>query len=181
MLTPKQQAVARQRAITMLGESGVTVTPEEQAHLEIADFGLSRLEELGLQLLVYMNSDRYCAKELILFPRQTCPQHLHPSVHGKPGKEETFRCRKGTVFLYVPGEQSTVPSCTVPADKQSHFTVWHEIRLNAGQQYTIPPSTYHWFQAGDQGAIVSEFSSPSMDEFDVFSDPEISRFTQISD
>jgi hypothetical protein len=23
----------------------------------------------------------YCAKELVLFPRQTCPEHKHPLIH----------------------------------------------------------------------------------------------------
>jgi D-lyxose ketol-isomerase len=42
-------------------------------------------------------------------------------------------------------------------------------------QYTIPPNTLHWFQAGEGGAIVSEFSSMSVDEKDVFTDPNIVR------
>ncbi|MFL5665945.1 MAG: D-lyxose/D-mannose family sugar isomerase, partial [Ktedonobacteraceae bacterium] len=39
----------------------------------------------------------------------------------------------------------------------------------------------HWFQAGDEGAIVSEFSSPSYDEFDQFIDPRIYRFTKVAE
>ena len=37
------------------------------------------------------------------------------------------------------------------------------------------PDTLHWFQAGVEGAIVSEFSTRSRDETDVFSDPRIVR------
>ena len=37
------------------------------------------------------------------------------------------------------------------------------------------PDTLHWFQAGPEGAIVSEFSTQSRDELDVFSDPLIVR------
>ena len=37
----------------------------------------------------------------------------------------------------------------------------------------------HWFQAGDEGAIVSEFSTRSRDEFDIFTDPRIRRATII--
>ncbi|MEN6311955.1 MAG: D-lyxose/D-mannose family sugar isomerase, partial [Acidobacteriota bacterium] len=33
----------------------------------------------------------------------------------------------------------------------------------------------HWFQAGDKGAVVSEFSSTSIDERDLFTDPHIRR------
>ena len=44
---------------------------------------------------------------------------------------------------------------------------------------TIPPDTLHWFQAGAEGAVVSEFSSTSIDEADVFTDPDIQRSTRI--
>jgi D-lyxose ketol-isomerase len=53
--------------------------------------------------------------------------------------------------------------------------VFHEVRLRPGEQYTIPPDTLHWFQAGDDGAVVSEFSTRSRDEFDVFTDPAVER------
>ena len=55
------------------------------------------LAQTGLELVVYVNNDRYCAKELVLFPRQTCPEHRHPRVAGDPGKRETFRVRRGVV------------------------------------------------------------------------------------
>jgi len=57
--------------------------------------------------------------------------------------------------------------------------VWHEIELRPGEQHTIPPNTLHWFQAGDEGAVVSEFSTMSMDEIDVFTDGRIARATVI--
>jgi D-lyxose ketol-isomerase len=59
--------------------------------------------------------------------------------------------------------------------------VFHELILDPGEQYTIPPNTLHWFQAGDQGAIVSEFSSISRDDIDIFTDPRIRRIPEIAD
>ena len=56
-----------------------------------------------------------------------------------------------------------------------HIPGLDEIVLAPGEQYTIPPDTLHWFQAGAEGAIVSEFSTQSRDELDVFSDPQIVR------
>ena len=53
--------------------------------------------------------------------------------------------------------------------------------LNPGEQYTILPNTLHWFQARQDGAIVSEFSSTSRDNSDVFSDPRIRRIPEIPD
>ena len=139
----------------MLDEAGIVLTPGERESIEIADFGLGRLEEIGLQIVVYVNTDRVCAKELVLFPQQRCPEHRHPRVEGEPGKEETFRVRRGTVHLHVDGAG--------------------EILLEPGEQYTVPPDTLHSFEAGDEGAIVSEFSTTSRDALDVFTDPGIAR------
>jgi D-lyxose ketol-isomerase len=148
-------AEARERSAAMLVDAGIVLTAAERDAIEVTDFGLGRLEEIGLQIVVYVNTERVCAKELVLLPRQTCPEHRHPPVAGDPGKEETFRCRLGTVHLHVEGENA--------------------IRLEPGEQFTIPPDTLHWFQAGEEGAIVSEFSTRSRDESDVFSDPRIVR------
>ena len=51
--------------------------------------------------------------------------------------------------------------------------------MTPGEQYTISPDTLHWFQAGDEGAIVSEFSSTSSDEADIFTDPRAQRLPVI--
>ena len=146
---------ARERAATMLADAGIILTPLEREQIEVADFGLGRLDEVGLQIVVYVNTDRVCAKELVLFPHQRCPEHRHPPVDGEPGKEETFRVRRGVVHLLVESAG--------------------EIVLAPGEQYTIPPNTLHSFQAGDEGAIVSEFSTTSRDGLDVFTDPQIVR------
>ncbi len=152
------------------------LTPDEVARIEIADFGLGDLDRLGLELITYINTERVCAKDLVLFPRQTCPEHRHPPVGDDPGKEETFRCRWGEVYVYLPGPAVPTPAATVPSGRAgSHFTVFSEYILYPGDQVTIPPDTLHWFQAGDEGAVVSEFSTRSRDELDVFTDLDIVR------
>jgi len=180
VLTQTQIESARRRSLEYLAKAGIVLTPQEAANIEVADLGLGDLERTGLQLVVYINTERCCAKELILFPRQTCPEHKHPPVNGQPGKEETFRCRWGTVYLYVEGPPVTHPQAEPPAEKSQFYTVWHEVVLNPGDQYTIVPGTLHWFQSGDEGAVVSEFSTRSTDEFDVFTDPELKRQTVVS-
>lgn len=179
MITRKQFKEAQRRAARMLKEAGIVLTKKERENIEVADFGLSDLEHFGLQIVVYVNTERCCAKELVLFPYQICPEHLHPDINGQLGKEETFRCRRGRVYLYVPGERTSEPKAKIPASRLRYFTVWHEIILNPGDQYTLLPNTLHWFQAGGGGAIVSEFSTRSVDERDVFTDPEIKRATLV--
>jgi D-lyxose ketol-isomerase len=168
---------ARVRAAEVLAGAGIALTRTELEEIEIADFGLSQLEEVGLEVVVYVNTDRVCAKELVMFPRQLCPEHKHPPFEGTPGKQETFRCRTGTVYLYTEGEPTPDPSAQVPKD--GVFNVWNEIVLRPGDQFTIQPNTLHWFQAGDEGAIVSEFSTESRDELDIFSDSRIQRATVV--
>ena len=177
MLTQQQLQNAQARARAYLERAGIILTPDESENIEVADFGLGELETTGLELVVYINTERVCAKELVLFPRQTCPEHRHPPIEDAPGKEETFRCRQGLVYLYVEGTATNNPAARLPPGREHTYTVWHEIMLQPGQQYTIPPDTLHWFQAGDEGAIVSEFSTRSRDEFDIFTDKDIRRAT----
>jgi D-lyxose ketol-isomerase len=179
MIKQSEVQRAQGRALEMLRRAGIVLTPAEAQRIEVAEMGLGELERTGLELVVYINNERYCAKELVLFPRQTCPEHRHPPVTGAPGKMETFRCRWGKVWLYVPGKPTPARQARVPAGSEEYYTVRHEIKLNPGDQYTIPPDTLHWFQAGDEGAIVSEFSSTSRDESDVFTDPRIRRSPEI--
>ena len=118
---------------------------------------------------------------MVLFPGQTCPEHRHAPVEqlNYPGKEETFRCRYGLVYLYVDGDPAENPQAQPPDGSELYYTVRHEIVLHPGEQYTMHPNTRHWFQAGPDGAVVSEFSTKSLDEYDIFTDPRIRRIPEI--
>jgi D-lyxose ketol-isomerase len=164
----------------MLDEAGFVLTEEERDNIEVADFGLSELEQTGLEVVVYVNTERVCAKEIVMFPGQTCPEHRHPPFDDTPGKEETFRCRKGLVYLYVEGPPSERPICRPAKSDRGAYTVWQEVVLRPGRQKLVPSNTLHWFQAGPEGAIVSEFSTQSRDDLDVFTDPDISRTTAVA-
>ena len=159
MITREEQRAAQDYAAAELAACGIVLTDAERDAIEVADFGLSRLREAGLMVLVYVNTDRYCAKELVLYPGQTCPEHRHPPFDGGPGKEETFRCRRGLVRLHVDGR---------------------ELVLGAGEQFTIPPDTLHSFTAGAEGALVDENSETSRDDLDVFTDPQVRRETVVA-
>lgn len=54
-----------------------------------------------------------------------------------------------------------------------------EIALHPGGQFTIPPDMLHSFTAGPEGAVISEFSSTSRDDLDVFTDPNVRRATVV--
>ncbi len=154
-------------------KAGIALTEKEKESIEVIDFNQGRVKEFGLQLLVYVNTERVCAKEMVLIPGQTCAEHWHVPTDGMPGKEETFRCRYGQVYLYVEGEKN-VEQIKAKLPK-SDVSVFHEVILNPGEQYTIMPGVKHWFQGGPDGAVISEFSTKSTDETDQFTDKALVR------
>ena len=173
MLTKEVYEKCSKRALEFMEKAGIALTEEEKKNIQVAEYDLDCVETIGLELVVYVNTEKCCAKELVLFPYQTCPEHRHPEVNGEEGKEETFRCRYGKVYLYVEGEPNDKIQAKIPEGMEDCFTCMKEIVLNPGEQYTIYPNTLHWFQAGEEGAIVSEFSTKSRDEFDIYTDKRI--------
>ena len=178
-MTRKQYNDQVALALEYYAKASIVLTDEEKSNVEIADFGKNNLDEIGLQLVTYINTERVCAKEMVLLPGQTCPEHKHIPTGSMQGKEETFRCRFGEVYLYVEGEKNVaeIKGKIPPTD----VTVFHEIVLKPGEQYTIMPETLHWFQAGKEGAVISEFSTRSTDATDIFTDSTIVRETIIED
>ena len=175
MITRDEQRTAQAYAAEQLAEAGIVLTDAERDTIEIADFGLSQLRDSGLLALVYVNTDRYCAKELVLYPGQTCPDTDTPPPWGGPGKEE--RSAAGAAWsISMSRERAAHPTCTPPRASTPSVT----IRLGRAT-VTIPPNTLHWFQAGPEGTVVTEFSSASRDELDVFTDPAVRRTTIVND
>jgi D-lyxose ketol-isomerase len=84
------------------------------------------------------------------------------------------------VYLYTEGDVTARPKARLPKNHRDAFTVWHEITLKPGMQYTMPANTLHWFQSGDEGAVISEFSSSSDDASDIFTHPGIRRVEGVS-
>lgn len=180
MLTREEFVAARERAAAMIRESGIHITEEEAGKVEVADFGLSRLDEEGAQILTLVATPRMAAKVIALFPNQTLPEHWHPPVGDDPGKEETVRVIAGTLRFYVPGDDS-LREGFIPAGKEDVYTARHEVVMKPGDQMTLEPGTKHWLQAGDEGAVLYSFSTVARDVLDQFSDPSIERVTVVSD
>jgi len=176
MISRELYKEAVKRTLSFFEKAGIVLTNEEKGNVEVADFGLNDLYNTGLELVTYLNTERVCAKELVLFPHQRCPEHRHPAFGSYIGKEETFRCRWGEVYLYVDGKPTENRNAK---EKEGVYTVFHEIVLRPGEQYTLSPNTKHWFEAGSEGAVVSEFSTPSFDEKDIFTDPAIERAPRV--
>ena len=178
MLSLSEKQNISKQVLNYFNKAKIALTDEEKSKLEITDFGLNDFFTIGLSTIVYVHTSRCSAEEMVLFPYQICPEHYHPPFENNIGKEETFRCRFGEVYLYVSGEPCRKEDfkAILPKRHGEYFTVFHQIVLKPGEQYTLAPNTLHWFQAGSEGAIVSEFSTQARDDLDIFTDPKIRRF-----
>ena len=95
MLSKQEYLSAKEKTLAFFEKAHISITDEEKEKIEVADFGLGDLDTIGLELLTYVNTDRCCAKELVLFPGQTCPEHRHPDVGGERRKGRDFPMQVG--------------------------------------------------------------------------------------
>lgn len=166
-------------ALEYYQKAGIVLTETEKQNIEVADFGLGNEQRIGLEIVTYINTERVCAKEMVLLPNQVCPEHKHVPTKGNEGKEETFRCRFGKVYLYTDTDpNATKEGIHIPIPP-TDVSVFYETILLPGEQFTIFPETLHWFAAGEEGAVISEFSTRSTDETDYFTDLRVIRETNI--
>jgi D-lyxose ketol-isomerase len=180
MITRKQQEQARRRAAEMIRAAGIHITDIEANRTEVVDFGLSRLEHEGVQVLTLVQTEQISVKVLALFPNQTEPEHWHPPVGSDPGKEETVRVISGTLYFYVPGENTFKEGFLVKG-KEHCYTMRHELVMRPGDQVTLAPGVRHWFQAREEGVVMYSFSTIARDVMDRFTDKDIVRTTRVAD
>ncbi len=178
MITTSQLSSAQKWSYEFFKRAGVPIREDERAKIEIADFGLNEFDKQGMHLFTMIATTRYAAKALALAPLQTEPEHWHPRIDDDPGKQETIRVVYGTLYFYIPGED-TLKNGFVPAGREKVFTCRHEIVMKPGDQLTLEPGQKHWFQAGQEGAVLYTFSSTARDVLDGFTDPKIKRVTEV--
>jgi D-lyxose ketol-isomerase len=181
MITKAEYESARQFAWNMVKSSGLPVQETEFNQIEVADLGLGKLAETGLQIFTLFSSEWIGVKLLICRPNQFFPQHRHPpSTDGTyPGKTELFRVHHGVLYLNIPGKKTKPRSARPPGYMLDFCSVNKEIVLNPGDQYAVAPNTWHWFQAGKEGAIVWSISSKTTDAEDQFLCPSVIRKTVV--
>jgi D-lyxose ketol-isomerase len=88
-------------------------------------------------------------------------------VGNDPGKQEIIRVVDGTIYFYIPGED-TLNSATIPAEKEDLYTCRHEVVMKEGDQLILEPGTKHWLQAGEEGAVMYSFSTCPRDALGKF-------------
>jgi D-lyxose ketol-isomerase len=178
MITRSQLRVLQGRAFELFRGAGVTLADRERDGIEVADFGLGTPESEGAQIFTFVQTDRYAAKVIGLFPGQTLPEHWHPPVGADPGKQETVRVAWGRLYVFTDGPD-TLRHGRIVARKAGVYTSRRESVLDPADTRSLKPGEKHWFQGGPQGAVFYSFSSVVRDALDGFSDPAIQRSTCI--
>ena len=79
-----------QKTLEFFEKAGIVLTEKEKQSIEVIDFNQGKVKKFGLQLLVYLNTQRVCAKEMVLLPGQTCAEHWHVPTNGQQGKGKPF-------------------------------------------------------------------------------------------
>jgi D-lyxose ketol-isomerase len=175
-----EYVAAQNSAAAMILNAGIQISQKEVESIEVVDFGLNDLNKEGAQILTLVKTNRISVKVIALFPHQTEPEHWHPRVGDDPGKEETIRVVKGTLYLYQPGAD-TLKTGQIPENKDSVYTCRNELVMQVNDQATFKPGTKHWFRAGSEGSVVYSYSTIARDILDKFSDPAVIRISKIED
>jgi D-lyxose ketol-isomerase len=80
MITRVEFESAIKEAAQLLSKAGVSIRSDELECMEVADFGLGELQQSGAQIVTLVDTEQIAAKLLMLLPRQTLPEHLHPPL-----------------------------------------------------------------------------------------------------
>jgi len=181
MISKEEFSKYKRQTLKILRKNRIYISEDEIKNIEIADFGLNKIRVFGLQTFVLIKTEKVCLKIIVLFPYQICPEHKHSRILAdkQEGKEESLRILNGTLFLYKEGTPSNSSKYRIPEEKKDYFTVFSENVLEKGMKLTIEPDTWHWFQAGPNGVIIENISTKTIDEEDLFIDPNIIRIPKI--
>ncbi len=117
------------------------------------------------------NNERYCAKELVLLP-DPAPEHRHPERNGVR-RVKLFRCRKGSVDLFVEGPESGGSRLRC---LKARFPDIRSSTHSFGNLWTVVcdyPNTN--INKADLKAQLSRTFLSSDDASDIFTDPNIRR------
>jgi D-lyxose ketol-isomerase len=169
MAVPDEKTLHREY-VDLLRDSGFPITEAEWKAMEISDFGLGNLRSEGFAFIDILRSTRLRITLIALLPNQALPQHRHPPYENEPGKEETIRVLSGQTRVCIEGSAAATVM-PIPAGKEPFYTARQEIRLNPGEQYTVPPDIEHWFQGGPEGSVSICFQNRVDETKNRFQDP----------
>ena len=180
MIAEKEYREAQKKALQYFHKAGILITEKESANIEVADFGLGALSETGLELLVYVNTDRVCAKELWASFRTRRVRNIFiPRQETSREKEETFRCRWGKSLSLRPRRKNAASQSEDSERKEREVYRLARNRAEPGRPIHFASGHAALVSIGCEGCVVFEFSTRRTHEADVFTDPDIQRATKL--
>ncbi|MEM9479818.1 MAG: D-lyxose/D-mannose family sugar isomerase [Verrucomicrobiota bacterium] len=171
MTTTESERIERE-VRDLVSQSGFELSEKEWQGIILNDFGLGDFRKEGAAIIDILRTDILRTTILVLLPGQTLPEHKHPVTEDSPGKEETLRILYGSVITFETGDENTEGlAVTIPAGKEAYYTSRRATVLRKGDQHTLPPDEFHWFQAGPEGVVTIEFQNRVDEMKNIFSDP----------
>jgi len=161
MITKDQVRLAQERAAEMLAQAGISII--------LRNARISKWPNSGWANWKRPASNWWC----ISTASATVPRNWCFSEADLPGASSSGPGRRSRQDgnLPLPQGASLVirgggaqPGQAWPPARGERSILYRLSRdhLHPGEQFTIPSDTLHWFQAGDEGAIVSDSPAPAM-------------------
>ncbi len=169
------QNKAKQAYFNMMDKFGYPVFAElkrADGPFWAVDFGKGEFTSFGMGGVFWCNEpEGYFGHEIYLLPGQNIPEHRHLPTKDAAGKDvrckiESWQVRHGAVYGFsevgepnleqFPDAKAMLAKCQIPQLKCVHVEKWEadgKVHKLAG------PETWHFMQAGPEGAIVFEFAT----------------------
>ena len=169
------QDKAKQAYYNMMDKFGYTIFDElkrPDGPFWAVDFGKGEFTSFGMGGVIWCNeTEGYFGHEIYLLPGQNIAEHRHLPTKGKDGqtircKIESWQVRHGTVYGFsevgepnldqFPEAKAMLAKCQIPHLKSVHVQKWE---ADGKVHKLAAPETWHFMQAGPEGAIVFEFAT----------------------
>ncbi len=142
----------------------------------ISDFNLNQFMTAGMAGIFWIiNMDhKFTGVEMFLLPGQSIPEHWHVATENASAKFESGHVRYGSITLFTEGSPLPDVEDRIPYFQRDIVKARKEQVLNAGDVgFTEKKEERHWFIAGQEGAIITEYASAHDGEGVRFTDPTI--------
>lgn len=73
-MTRETYEKAREKALALFEKAHIVLTDAEKENLEVADFGLGDLDNTGLEIVTYINTERCCSQGNGALPAPDLPR-----------------------------------------------------------------------------------------------------------
>ncbi len=167
--------VAKEAFLDMFAYYNYPFTPFLEQEAWYTDFGLGDFEHCGMGGVFYLNDSvhGYFAHDIYLLPGQMLPEHKHVATQF-PAKMESWKVQHGWIYNFTElGEPTPGYDTIVPASQLISTISKNYVKQTVGEILTLKAlESWHFMEAGPEGAIVNEYANYHDGAGLVFSNPE---------